>query len=783
MFAVINAAVTAIQFLVIVDNPQLWETVMVISFSLLLFVLAFFHSIPHLVKGLLLLFVVYAGVTKQLWMYGLVSTAPISLAIIPLMAFLLVSPLTGWISGIISALLFITITIFNQSERLSALIAFNAVPFESSVWIEIGLSLIGMIVAFLVILDQYYRLILNSEEKYRLLYTAMDQGLALHEIITDEKGKPVDYVFLDINDSYTRLLGLTREMVIGKRIKEVMPEVEQYWIDFFGKVALTGESNYYENYLEATGKYYSTYSYSPKKNQFAVLVNDITDRKLAEKAIDEEKERLAVTLRSIGDGVITTDIQGNVVLINRVAENLTGWKQNEAQGKQLNEIFNIISQKTGEKLENPVEKVLSSGQVIELENQTLLVSRDGTERIIADSGAPIKDRESKNIGVVIVFRDMTEKLKLLDSMQRIDKMDSLGILAGGIAHDFNNLLGGIFGYIDMAKECTSDDELVNQYLDKALGVFDRVKDLTQQLLTFSKGGAPKRKVGHLGKLVKENASFVLSGKNISCEYQISEDLWLADYDANQIGQVIDNLVINAQQAMPMGGTIFISVNNISLSDGNFIKISIKDRGVGISQDMVKRIFDPFFTTKQKGNGLGLATCYSIVQKHDGTIDVESIPGQGTTFHVYLPANHEETLEYAPQAQIQHKGQGTILVMEDEDFLREIISQMLIDMGYTPVEAVNGNEALRIFAEAKMQGNTIKGALFDLTVPGGMGGKEAISKLRIDFPDIPVFAASGFSEDPVMARPTEFGFTDSIRKPFRKEELAELLNRHIGKPEK
>jgi two-component system cell cycle sensor histidine kinase/response regulator CckA len=512
-------------------------------------------------------------------------------------------------------------------------------------------------------------------------------------------------------------------------------------------------------------------------------VNDITDRKLAEKAIDEEKERLAVTLRSIGDGVITTDIQGNVVLINRVAENLTGWKQNEAQGKQLNEIFNIISQKTGEKLENPVEKVLSSGQVIELENQTLLVSRDGTERIIADSGAPIKDRESKNIGVVIVFRDMTEKLKLLDSMQRIDKMDSLGILAGGIANDFNNLLGGIFGYIDMAKECTSDDELVNQYLDKALGVFDRVKDLTQQLLTFSKGGAPKRKVGHLGKLVKENASFVLSGTNISCEYQISEDLWLADYDANQIGQVIDNLVINAQQAMPMGGTIFISVNNISLSDGNFIKISIKDRGVGISQDMVKRIFDPFFTTKQKGNGLGLATCYSIVQKHDGTIDVESIPGQGTTFHVYLPANHEETLEYAPQAQIQHKGQGTILVMEDEDFLREIISQMLIDMGYTPVEAVNGNEALRIFAEAKMQGNTIKGALFDLTVPGGMGGKEAISKLRIDFPDIPVFAASGFSEDPVMARPTEFGFTDSIRKPFRKEELAELLNRHIGKPEK
>ncbi|MBN2801823.1 MAG: PAS domain S-box protein, partial [Deltaproteobacteria bacterium] len=277
----------------------------------------------------------------------------------------------------------------------------------------------------------------ESEEKYRLLYTAMDQGLALHEIITDENGKPVDYVFLDINDSYTKILGINREMSIGKRIKEVMPDVEQYWIDIFGKVALTGESSYYENYLKTTDRFYSTYSYCPKKNHFAVLVNDITDRKLAEEAVAAEKERLAVTLRSIGDGVITTDTAGNVVIINKVAEKLCGWKQEEALGKPLGTVFNIINENTRQPHENPVEKVLASGEIIELANHTLLIARDGTERIIEDSGAPIKNKESMTIGVVLVFRDMTEKQKLNHTMQRAQKLESLGILAGGIAHDFN----------------------------------------------------------------------------------------------------------------------------------------------------------------------------------------------------------------------------------------------------------------------------------------------------------------------------------------------------------
>jgi two-component system, cell cycle sensor histidine kinase and response regulator CckA len=216
----------------------------------------------------------------------------------------------------------------------------------------------------------------------------------------------------------------------------------------------------------------------------------------------------------------------------------------------------------------------------------------------------------------------------------------------------------------------------------------------------------------------------------------------------------------------------------SIIEGNYIKISIADTGAGIPEDLLKRIFDPFFTTKQKGTGLGLATSYSIIQKHDGCIDVESVPGKGTTFHIFLPTSHNGTVEEISRLPAQHKGTGCFLVMDDEKFIRDIVCAMLKAMDYTIFEAANGEEALLLCAETMKKGKPIVGALFDLTIPGGIGGKEAIVELRKNLPDMPVFASSGFSEDPVMARPTEFGFTDSIRKPFRKNDLAQMLNKHF-----
>ncbi|MFZ2955521.1 MAG: PocR ligand-binding domain-containing protein [Candidatus Ozemobacteraceae bacterium] len=541
--------------------------------------------------------------------------------------------------------------------------------------------------------------------------------------------------------------------------------------------------------VSRTMSFYSKLAQMISKSNYnnVILADTLARQKKSEEALSNEHERLAVTLRSIGDGVITTDIQGSIVIMNRVAENLTGWPLSKAKNRPLSEVFRIVNSETRNPCENPVDKVLSSGKMIELADHTLLISQDGTERIIADSGAPIMDRDSKIIGVVLVFRDTTEKQKLLDTFQRNRKLDSLGVLAGGIAHDFNNMLAGIFGYLDLIR-ARSTDKTVLTYLEKTLQVFDRAKSLTLQLLTFSRGGAPTCRTGKLYPIIRESAAFALSGSNIACEYAIAENLWLVDFDKNQIAQVIDNLVINAKEAMPNGGKIIISALNVMLKKGEIpglrgnkaVKISLTDSGIGIPQHVIKKVFDPFFSTKNKGSGLGLATCHAIVKNHGGWIDLESEPGKGTTLYVYLPASGKEITEEVFPVAMSHQGSGVMLIMDDEAFIRETLGLWLKDMGYSILEAKDGEEALARATETRNNNLSLAGIFLDLTIPGGMGGKETALLLRQNHPLLPVFASSGYSEDPIMAKPAEFGFTDSIRKPYLREELATLLNRYLPK---
>jgi PAS domain S-box-containing protein len=521
------------------------------------------------------------------------------------------------------------------------------------------------------------------------------------------------------------------------------------------------------------------------------VVEDVSERKRAEIALSEERERLAVTLRSIGDGVITTDLQGNITLMNRVAELLTGWSLDEAIGKPLHEVFRIIDEHSREDRKNPVDEVLLTKGVIELANHTVLLNRNGSEIVIADSGAPIFDEESNIVGVVLVFRDTTEKQRPLENMQRADKLQSLGVLAGGLAHDFNNLLGGIFGYLELAQHHLGPNEKSRAHIEKAMTTFNRARDLTRQLLTFSKGGVPNRKTGPLAPVLRENAMFALSGSNISAEFVLDDDLWLCDFDENQIGQVIDNLVINAQQAMPLGGTIAVSAQNVHLTSdssvplksGDYVRFSVADTGTGIPPNILPRIFDPFFTTKQKGSGLGLTTVYSIIEKHNGTITVDSRQDKGTTFHVYLPASENTMTVEESQSFVREQGAGRILVMDDEEAIRETTQEMLESLGYEVVCADDGREALSKYQSARSEGRTFDAVIMDLTVPGGMGGKEGIQRLREEDPKVMAFVSSGYSNDPVLARPTEYGFTDKIQKPFRLDELANLLRRHLLKERK
>jgi PAS domain S-box-containing protein len=499
----------------------------------------------------------------------------------------------------------------------------------------------------------------------------------------------------------------------------------------------------------------------------------------------KSEERLRVTLRSIGDGVITTDVHGRIQLLNKVAETMTGWTQDDARGRPLPEVFHLVNEETRVRCENPFEKVLETGSVVELADHTILIARDGREFVLADSGAPIKDNDGRIVGVVLVFRDFTESRKLQAAVQRAEKLESIGVLAAGIAHDFNNLLGGIFGYIELANEDSKDKD-VSQSLDKALAGIDRARGLTQQLLTFAKGGAPRIKIGRLFPFVQETAQFALSGSNVSCVVEVSPNLWACNFDQTQIGQVIDNLVLNAQQATPLGGTIRLGARNVALNEnehttlptGNYVVLEVSDTGIGIPRELLARIFDPFFTTKDMGHGLGLATCYSIVKRHDGCIDVESEPGKGSTFRVFLPAAHEAGQPASEEPAQGHSGTRVMLVMDDEGALRESTAAILMGFGYAVVCRKNGRDAVDFFRTETAAGRKVAGMIFDLTVPGGMGGREAVAEVRKTCLETPVFVASGYAEDPVMANPTKFGFTASICKPFRKSDLAAMLATHM-----
>jgi len=423
-----------------------------------------------------------------------------------------------------------------------------------------------------------------------------------------------------------------------------------------------------------------------------------------------------------------------------------------------------------------------------LSNHTVLVARDGTERIIADSGAPIKDTCGKTIGVVIVFRDMTEKQRLLDAIQKNQKLEALGVLAAGIAHDFNNLLGGVFGFVDLAIEEAKNNDTAVEMLSRAMDSMDRARSLTGQLLTFAKGGEPIRKPGRLQPFMEETARFALSGTSVAHSIVLPEDLWKVDYDRNQLGQVFDNILINARQAMPKGGTVYIHGKNTdigshpTLPSGPYVKLSITDTGIGIPAEFIQSIFDPFFSTKAEGHGLGLASSYSIIQQHEGTIEVESEPGKGTTFHIYLPAVEEEiTTENGLEIVSSDGGGGWILVMDDEPVIRTVLSKILNRLGYTVETTSEGVEALGLFKRYKAKGEPFTAIIVDMTVIGGMGGTEFLQALREHDKDTPVFVTSGYSSDPALASPQKHGFQGGLAKPFRMCDVEKMLSEYFCNP--
>jgi PAS domain S-box-containing protein len=504
-----------------------------------------------------------------------------------------------------------------------------------------------------------------------------------------------------------------------------------------------------------------------------------------EEILSDERERLAVTLHSIGDGVISVDTRGRVVMMNQEAKRMTGWDDEQALGRPLAEIFTIIDEHSRKTRENPVEKALAGGGPVELANGTVLVARDGSELVIGDSAAPIIDRQGGIVGVVLVFRDLTEKKRLQEQMLKADKMESIGLLAGGIAHDFNNLLQGISGNLTMAQLGKTLPIEVDRKIAEAQKAVERASGLTRQLLTFSRGGAPVAKEAPLPELIRESVNFVLHGSTAKPVFHLADDLHRAVIDVGQISQVIHNLALNAKQAMSDGGEVEIRAENIrvekqgqagTLPAGDYVKVSVRDQGTGITREIMAHIFDPYFSTKPEGRGLGLASCYSIINNHQGWLTVFSEPGEGAAFIFYLPAASGNSAVADMETQVSlERGTGKILVMDDESFIREVLAEMLEFLGYESGIAADGREAVEAYRQAMADGQPFAAVITDLTVPGGMGGKEMVAELLKIDPAARVIVSSGYAHGPVMANFADYGFKAVIVKPYKMEELSRALH--------
>lgn len=633
------------------------------------------------------------------------------------------------------------------------------------------------------------------------------------------------------------------------------------------------------------------------------------------KNLRASEENLRTTLDSIGDAVITTDTNGRVLRMNPVARRLTGWRIEDACGRVLEEVFNIVNSQTHKPVKSPVDIVLEFGEIAGLANHTELISRDGRRFQISDSAAPIKEEDGEITGVVLVFRDVTDDYKIrkalqeserkyrlfaenagdliwmcqgtenhytvsyinpavkqilgytqeeylalsrdkrLDSesikkidetfkemkpgdsrtidirhihkdgyfvdceqwakplidekgkmygfqgrtiditerkrageeLRRMQKLEELGTVAGGIAHDFNNLLGGIFGNLDLAKLELPEESPASPFIQAAYSTIETARGLTGQLLTFATGGAPTIGIVNTAKLVRENVDFNLHGSNIQVEFDLSEELWPIEADKGQIGQVLANLVVNARQAMPKGGKLYVAACNLPASERNssadsavdMVRVTIRDEGPGIPPNLIERIFDPYFTTKDEGHGLGLAVVASIITQHNGKIDVRSVPDVGSTFELCLPAYSAcDNIDLVDPAASDHVSDGVsalrILVMDDEPIILKLCETMISCLGHSVDTVGDGEAAIKKYKEAMVEEQPYDIVIMDLTIRGGMGGEEAVKKLLDIDPAARAIVASGYASDPVIANYSEYGFRGKMSKPYAFTDLREVI---------
>lgn len=522
-------------------------------------------------------------------------------------------------------------------------------------------------------------------------------------------------------------------------------------------------------------------------------VQDITERKQAEAERQRNAENLRVTLDSIGDAVIATDVDGCVVRMNPVAEKLTGWPIADATGQPLSEVFRIVNLYSRETVDNPVEKVLRTNGVVGLANHTVLISREGVEHQIADSGAPIRAEDGETVGVVLVFRDVTNEYALQERLRQSEKMEAIGQLAGGVAHDFNNVLTGIMGSAELLADHIEDSEDARELVSIIVRSSEQAAELTGQLLSFARK-EPARMIQFDVHDVLGDALGILRrtvGPHVTIETKLDAEQSMVEGDPMQLQSSFINLGINAAQSMPNGGRLTVHTHPVTLSaaecevspfdvtEGRYVAIEVSDTGHGIPPDVLERIFEPFFTTKgpQKGTGLGLAAVYGAVHCAGGSITATSEVDQGTTFRVLLPLLESVRAAKADDPEVDvvaTPAKGHILVVDDEPMVRATAETMLRRYGYEVELATDGRDAVERFRDHHHEIDLV---LLDMIMPE-MGGRECFEQLKTIDPGVKVILCSGFNHPHDVEMMSKAGLVARIDKPFRRETLRRTIEKAL-----